>query len=317
MLSAVIAFYVHDLSPFLLDFGNGIGVRWYGVSYVVAFLVAYFIFAKLARDGYSDIAPEKVGDFITGTALFGVILGGRLGYMLLYDWDRFSVEPWIVFKVWDGGMASHGGIIGVAIFSFIYARRQRVPWRNLGDNLVVVAPIGLFLGRCANFINGELFGRVSSVPWAIQFPKELYDAPPETVQLALQEAVRINPEWTSLTAIVDNVRASPALQDMLAGLLSPRHPSQVYEALLEGALLFVILWILRTRARLADGVLTGVFFISYAVLRIFCEQFREPDAPLIALLTRGQFLSLFLVLIGVVFLVSARIKPSWAPKFRH
>ena len=311
-----LAYYVHDLSPFLLDFGNGFGLRWYGLAYVAAFIVGYRLYARLAKSGYSDLAPAEVGDFITGAALFGVILGGRLGYMLLYDWQNFFSNPLVFFKFWDGGMSSHGGMIGIVVFTFIYSRRKHVSWLNIGDNLVVVAPIGLFFGRCANFINGELFGRVASVPWAVQFPKELYDAPPETVRLAISEAAILNPDWTTIAAVVDNVRHSPALREQLAGTLSPRHPSQIYEALLEGALLFVLLYILRTRFRLPNGFLTGVFFLAYAILRIIGEMFRQPDAPLTMNLSRGQFLSLFLVAMGAAFLLYAMLKPTWAPKFR-
>jgi phosphatidylglycerol:prolipoprotein diacylglycerol transferase len=311
----LLGYYVHDLSPFLLDFGNGIGLRWYGLAYVAAFVAAYWLCIRLAREGYSDLAPAQVGDFITGVALFGVILGGRLGYMVFYDWAAFSANPLVIFKFWDGGMSSHGGMLGVVIFTFVYSRMKHVSWLNIGDNLVVTAPIGLFFGRCANFINGELFGRVASAPWAVQFPKELYDAPPETVQLALAEARGINPQWTAVANIVENVRYSPALREHLAATLSPRHPSQIYEAFLEGIVLFLLLLILRTRFRLPNGVLTGMFFIAYAFLRIIGEMFREPDAPLTMALTRGQFLSLFLVLLGAAFIVQAVRKPTWAPKF--
>ena len=312
----LLAFYVHDMSPFLLDFGNGIGLRWYGLAYVAAFFVGYRLYVSLTKRGYSDLELAQVGDFITGVALFGVILGGRLGYMVFYDWPNFCANPLVFFKFWDGGMSSHGGIIGIVVFTFIYSWRKRVSWLNIGDNLVVVAPVGLFFGRCANFINGELFGRVTSVPWAIQFPKELYDAPPETVQLAVSKAFALNPQWTTVAAVVENARLSPALRQELAGTLSPRHPSQIYEALLEGALLFAILYILRTRFRLPNGVLTGAFFVAYAILRIFGEIFRQPDAPLTMGLSRGQFLSLFLVVMGLGFLVYAVLKPTWAPKFR-
>ncbi len=311
-----LAYYVHGLSPFLLDFGNGFGLRWYGLAYVAAFFAGYRLYDRLAKRGYSDLAPAQVGDFITGVALFGVILGGRLGYMVFYDWPNFCADPLVFFKFWDGGMSSHGGILGIVVFTFLYSWRQSVSWLNIGDNLVVVAPIGLFFGRCANFINGELFGRVAGVPWAVQFPKELYDAPPEAVRLAISQAAALNPDWTTVAAVVDNARLSPALREQLAGTLSPRHPSQIYEAMLEGALLFALLYLLRTRFRLPNGVLTGVFFVAYAVLRIIGEMFREPDAPLTMGLSRGQFLSLFLVGIGAAFLLYAMIKPSWAPKFR-
>lgn len=311
-----LAYYIHDISPFLFRIGDGFGVRWYGLAYVAAFLAAWGIFTHLARRGFSDIPAAAVGDFITGTAMFGVILGGRLGYMLFYDWDNFSRDPLTIFKIWDGGMASHGGILGIVVFTWIYSRRKHIPWLNIGDNTVVAAPAGLFLGRCANFINGELYGRPSTVPWAVQFPKELHEAPAETVRHVLIEASRIDPAWTTIPAVIDHAGKSSALDAVLAESLTPRHPSQLYAAFLEGATLFAILWILRTRFRLPDGVLTGVFFIGYAVLRIIGEIFREPDAPLTGILSRGQFLSLFLILIGLAFLVASRLRPTWAPRFR-
>ncbi len=311
-----LAYYIHDISPFVFRIGDGFGVRWYGLAYVLAFLAAWAVLVHLARRGFSDIPPAAVGDFITGTALFGVILGGRLGYMLFYDFDNFLRDPLLVIKIWDGGMSSHGGILGIVVFTWVYARRKRIPWLNVGDNTVVAAPVGLFLGRCANFINGELYGRPAVVPWAVQFPKELHDAPPETVRHVLVEASRIDPAWTTIPAVIEHAGKSPALDAILAEVLVPRHPSQLYAALLEGAALFAILWILRTRFRLPDGALAGVFFIGYALLRITGEFFREPDAPLTWLLTRGQFLSLFLILIGVAFLVAARFRPTWAPRFR-
>lgn len=310
----MLAYYVHDLSPFLWNFGNGVGLRWYGLAYVMAFVVAYGLYMRLVRAGYSDLKSGQVGDFITGVAFFGVILGGRLGYMVLYDWDRFSSNPLVFFKFWDGGMSSHGGMIGVVVFTWIYARRRHVSWLNIGDNLVVVAPVGLFLGRCANFVNGELFGRVATVPWAVQFPKELYSAPVETVQLAVAEAGQINPRWVSVGEVVENARFSQPLREQLAGTLSPRHPSQIYEALLEGAVLFGLLWILRTRFRLRDGVLTGIFFIAYAVVRIVGEMYREPDAPLIGGATRGQFFSIFLIALGVVFISLSRRRTARGPE---
>lgn len=312
----MLAYYIHDLSPFLIQFSESFGLRWYGLAYVLAFASAYGIYLHLARRGYSDIPARDIGDFITGTALFGVILGGRLGYVLFYDWQNFFENPLVFFKFWDGGMSSHGGILGIVIFTWIYSRRKKIPWLNIGDNTVVAAPVGLFLGRCANFINGELYGRTTSVPWAVQFPKELYDAPPEITRQVLLEASQIDPAFIDLPAVVENAGASPALHELLAKSIAPRHPSQIYEALLEGAVLFAILWVLRTRFCLPDGVLTGVFFIGYAILRITGEFFREPDAPLTLMLTRGQFLSVFLIAIGVAFLVAARIRPTWALKFR-
>ena len=307
----MLAYYVHDLSPFLIRFNENIGVRWYGLAYVAAFLIGIVVVRSLSRRGWCEIPPDKVSDFIIGGAMFGVLLGGRLGYMLLYRPDEFFQNPLTIIKVWDGGMSAHGGIIGLMLYTLWYARRHKVAWRNIGDNLVVAAPIGLCLGRIANFINGELYGRVTSVAWAMQFPKELYDAPDETRQLAIHEAMQINPAWNTETLIVENVKNSPELREQLAGTLSPRHPSQIYEAALEGVLLFLVLWILRTRFRLKNGVLTGIFFIGYAILRSFGEIFREPDAAMTGPFTRGQFLSIFLILIGIGFLVSARLRPAW------
>jgi phosphatidylglycerol:prolipoprotein diacylglycerol transferase len=307
--------YVHDLSPFALRFGEGFGIRWYGLAYVAAFLAGYGICLHLARRGFSAIPPASVADFITGTALFGVVLGGRLGYMLLYDWENFSRDPLILFKLWDGGMSSHGGIIGIVAFTFFYARRKKIPWLNVGDTIVVASPVGIFLGRCANFINGELYGRPATVPWAFQFPNELYAMDPARAREVLESAAAANPAWDSIPALVENA-SDPRLAEILSLHLAPRHPSQIYEALLEGAALFAILWILRTRFRLPDGILTGTFFIAYALLRIAGEFFREPDSPLTLALTRGQFLSLFLILIGAAFLAAAKIRPTWAPRFR-
>ena len=312
----MLAYYIHDLSPFLVEFGNGIGLRWYGLAYVLAFAAAYGILVHLARKGYSDIRPNEVGDFISGTALFGVILGGRLGYMLFYDWTNFIQDPLVFFKFWDGGMSSHGGILGVAIFAFIYARRKKIPWLNVGDSIVVSTPIGLFLGRCANFINGELYGRPTTVPWAVQFPKDLYYAPPESAHALITQTSEINPDWNNIGTVLDHVGGSADLHRILGEILTPRHPSQIYEGILEGCLLFTLMWILRTRFRLPNGVLTGVFFIAYALLRIAGEMFREPDAPLTAGLTRGQFLSLFMVLMGLGFLAGSKWASTWAPKFR-
>jgi phosphatidylglycerol---prolipoprotein diacylglyceryl transferase len=313
----MLAYYVHDLSPFLIRFNESFGLRWYGLAYVAAFLIGVVVVRELARRGYCDIPPERVSDFIIGGAIFGVLLGGRLGYMLFYDWDNFLRNPAIFIRVWDGGMSAHGGILGLMFYTLWYAWRHKVAWRNIGDNLVVAAPIGLFLGRLANFINGELYGRAATVPWAVQFPNELLDAqtPVEMRELAVQEAMRINPQWTTEQAVIEQVAASPELREQLARTLTPRHPSQIYEALLEGAVLFAVLWILRTRFALRNGVLTGTFFLGYAILRSVAEVFREPDAPLTGVLTRGQFLSVFLVLIAAGFYLSAWLRPAY-PKGR-
>ncbi len=302
----MLAYYVHDLNPFVVQFTETWGIRWYGMAYLAAFLLGFLLYRRLAVQGLSDLRPDQVGDFIFGTAFFGVILGGRIGYMLFYNLPSLLADPLVFFRLNEGGMSAHGGIFGVALYSLWFARRHKVSWLNLGDNIVVVTPLGLLFGRIANFINGELYGRVATVPWAVQFPKELYDGSPEMARLAIAEATTINPSWNTVDTIIANVGNSQALTEQLAVTLSPRHPSQIYEATLEGALLFALLWFLRTRFRLRNGVLTGVFFIGYAITRSFCEMFREPDAALTGILTRGQFLSIFLVIMGVGFLLASR-----------
>ena len=306
----LLAYYVHDLSPFLVQFG-GLGLRWYGLSYLAGFLIGILLYRRLAQRGYSVLRPDQVTDFITMGALFGVLLGGRLGYMLFYDPDRFFHDPLVFFRVWEGGMASHGGIIGLTLFTIWFSRRHHLSFRNLGDNLVVVAPVGLFFGRCANFINGELYGRITEAVWAVQFPKEILLYSPEHLDRLLGKAAVINPSFANPEAVIAGVAGSPPLHDLLAMEISPRYPSQLVEAALEGILLFTILWMLRTRVRLADGMLSGIFFVGYALLRIAGECFREPDAPMTAGLTRGQFLSLFMIVIGILFLISAWRNPSY------
>ena len=306
----LLAYYVHDLSPFLVQFG-GFGLRWYGLSYLAGFLIGILLYRRLAQRGYSVLRPDQVTDFITMGALFGVLLGGRLGYMLFYDPDRFFHDPLVFFRVWEGGMASHGGIIGLTLFTIWFSRRHHLSFRNLGDNLVVVAPVGLFFGRCANFINGELYGRITEAVWAVQFPKEILLYSPEHLDRLLGKAAVINPSFANPEAVIAGVAGSPPLHDLLAVEIAPRYPSQLVEAALEGILLFTILWTLRTRVRLADGMLSGIFFVGYALLRIAGECFREPDAPMTAGLTRGQFLSLFMIVIGILFLIAAWRNPSY------
>ena len=304
----MLAYYLHDFDPFIFHLWGNIGPRWYGMAYVLAFACGYWLMGVLARRGYSQIRPEQVGDFITWAALFGVMLGGRLGYVLFYRPEMLR-DPLSILRVWEGGMSSHGGMFGLIAFTFYYSWRHQISWTNLGDNLVVVAPIGLFFGRCANFINGELYGRLTNVSWAMLFPKELLE--PENAaeaDQALGALRRLDPSLTSPEAIVNGLHAHPQWREALRPILTPRHPSQIYEALLEGVALFTILWLVRTRTRQPDGVLTGLFFFCYAIFRIVVEYFREPDASLIAGFTRGQFFSFFLIAIGLAFIIVGKMR---------
>jgi phosphatidylglycerol:prolipoprotein diacylglycerol transferase len=306
----MLAYYLHNFDPFIFRLWDNVGPRWYGMAYVLAFVFAYLILRVLSRRGYLDLSQAMLGDFVTWVALFGVMIGGRLGYVFFYRPEMLS-EPLSILRVWEGGMSSHGGILGIVIFTLIYSRRHKLPWTNPGDSLCVAAPIGLFLGRCANFINGELYGRVTSVPWAVQFPKELLEKG-NAAELARAVAAcqQVDPSVTEYT-IIEAVRANPRMADILRDILPPRHPSQLYEALLEGAVLFIILWIVRTRFRTPNGLITGLFLVVYSVFRVIVENFREPDAPMIGMFTRGQFFSFFLIAIGIGFIIVARRHPTY------
>ncbi len=321
-----LATYVHHLDPFALRLGPNFGIRWYGLAYALAFLVGYILYKHLAKRGYSQLKPEQVGDFITWAALFGVFLGGRLGYFVLYDPMTLLTHPLAFLEVWRGGMASHGGIAALILYTLWYARRHNVSWLNLGDNLVVVAPLGLLFGRLANFINGELYGRPTTAPFGVVFPQELETASGITLSQVLEQAASIQPGVDSVAALVEAARSSPELSQMLRELLTPRHPSQLYEAATEGLLLFFVLWFIRTRwpfhtdnprlERPPRGLLTALFFLLYALARIVCEQYREPDASLIGHFTRGQFYSFFMIGIGLAFLIFA-MRTNRRPSISH
>ena len=303
----MLAYFVDNFDPFIFRLWDNVGPRWYGFAYVLAFGSAYLVVRLLSKRGYCDLPLNHVGDFITWIALFGVLLGGRIGYVLFYKPEMLG-DPISILKVWQGGMASHGGMIGILAVSFYYARRHKVSWTNLGDALVVAAPIGLFFGRCANFVNGELYGRATNVSWAMQFPKELFESPIKAEQ-AIAAAQKIDSSIADPDQVMQAARHHPELTEALRGILTPRHPSQLYEAFFEGVVLFAILWFVRTRMRQPNGTLTGLFFIFYAIFRIICENFREPDAPLVGAFTRGQFFSFFLIGIGIAFVVVAKMRP--------
>jgi phosphatidylglycerol:prolipoprotein diacylglycerol transferase len=298
----IFAYYLHDLSPFVIKFTDKIAIHWYGLAYVMGFYLTYRVMHFLALRGLSEIKPEAVADFITLVSLFGLVLGGRLGYMLLYNFDEFIHAPWTLFLINQGGMASHGGIAGVTLFCGWYAWKHKISWAGIGDSIVCGAPLGVFLGRIANFINGELFGRVTTVPWAVKFPTELLHedfyrqgGKPGLIPEGLQHSPEI-------IAYFEKYRGGRA---ELETILHPRHPSQLYEALGEGLLLSAILIFIRLRfPRLRQGIIAGLFFILYAIARIALEYVRQPDSgsAMIMGLTKGQFFSTFMFIIGGVFI---------------
>jgi phosphatidylglycerol:prolipoprotein diacylglycerol transferase len=262
-----LAYWVDNLDPFLIHFRGNFGIHWYGLGYVAGFAAGAWLLYRYARAGRSLVPPAAIPDLMTA-AVLGVLVGGRVGSYLLYDgWRTFFSDPLQIFRVWESGMASHGGMIGVGIALAWFARSRRVPFLHLGDIITSAAPPGLLVVRLANFVNGELWGHVTTVPWAVIFPHSM-------------------PAGTPLA------------------LIPPRHPSQLYEAGLEGAFLLIYLQIRFWKTdvvRTHPGRLAGEFFILYAVVRIFGEQFREPDvgiSPILGL-SRGIFYSLFLIVFGL------------------
>ncbi len=260
--SPLLAYWVHDLSPFLVRFNDQFGIRYYGLAYLLGFVAAAWLLQRYARAGRSLLPAALIPDFMMGIIL-GVLLGGRLGYFLFYQFDAVRHDPLVLVRIWEGGMASHGGFIGVAIALAWFARSRRLPFLHVGDLIASTAAAGLFCGRIANFINGELWGKTTTVSWAVIF---------------------------------QNTGGGPF----------PRHPSQLYEALLEGALLLALaqwrFW--RTAVvQLHPGRLAGEFLIAYAAVRTLGEIFREPDAGLILGLSRGTFYSVFMVALGLWLIV--------------
>lgn len=315
----LLAEYLVRLNPVLLRITDSIQIRWYGLAYVAGFAVGWWLLCRWARRGTGELKEAEVADFITYAALFGVLLGGRLGYMLLYNREQFLANPLLFFRVTEGGMASHGGITGLFLFTLYYAWKHKRSWPGLGDNLVAAAPIGLFFGRIANFINGELYGRAAAVPWAMKFPEEAtrwHLDDPDPLIAAKAEKVRAMIDGSSLqetitddwhSKIMPLARTDDAFAEGLRPLLTSRHPSQLYAAALEGVLLFSILYFVREKwPRAPHGLITGLFFILYAMLRIFDEQFREPDRY-IGRFTEGQYYSLFMIGVGIAFLIFAAL----------
>ena len=271
------AFWVHDLNPFLVKFSDNFGIRYYGLAYLAGFFAAAGLLVLYHRRGRSPFGFNTITDLIT-VIVFGVLLGGRLGYFLLYQIDTLRADPLGIFRVWEGGMASHGGFVGVLLAMWWWSRRHQVPLLQVSDLIVTTAPAGLFFGRIANFINGELVGRITTVPWAVIFPHNEIDR-------------GISPPFA-------------------------RHPSQLYEAALEGVLLLAFMqWRFwrSAAAREHPGRLSGEFLIAYAVLRVIGEQFREPDAPPFFGLSRGIFYSLFMIIAGVFLIGHARRGPKQTP----
>ena len=249
------------IDPILVSYGP-FAIRWYSLAYIAGLVIGWRVLRKRATVSPEHVQVDQIDDFIVW-ATIGIILGGRLGYVLFYNFRYFVIHPGEILAMWQGGMSFHGGFLGVVIAGWLFCRKRGIKFLSLADMVVCVVPIGLFFGRIANFINGELFGRVTSVEWGVVFP-----------------------------------RGGPA----------PRHPSQLYEAALEGAVLLIIMnlmWRSET-IRQRRGVLLGFFVAGYAIARMIVEFYREPDGHIGFLAlgsTMGQWLSIPMLIAGCGFAV--------------
>lgn len=306
---STLAAYLHTMDPFAIDFGGGWGIRWYGLSYLVGFYIGYLLIKRVTRAGISTLAPDRVADLVISLAL-GIVIGGRLGYVLFYRiellWTFSERFPWwSALAINEGGMASHGGMIGGILASGWFAWRHGQRWSHLLDLFAFGAPPGLFFGRVANFINGELLGRPCdpALPWAVKFPQELHGWSDGQLQQLDAALVQAGVPPMSIAQIIAAVQAgNREVIDVLEPMLTPLHPSQLYAAAGEGLVVFaVLMW---TWRRPRKPLLVGsLFCISYACMRILDEMFRQPDEHLgfQALgLTRGQWLSVGLFMVGLV-----------------
>lgn len=300
------------IDPVALDLPGPLDVRWYGLAYLCAFLAGYLVLRRLSRERFLPLDPDAAGDLIF-TLIVGTILGGRVGYILFYDFARFAENPARIVRIWEGGLSFHGGLLGVLLAAWWFARKHRVPFLRLGDGLALAIPFGLFFGRLANFVNGELYGRVTGpgLPWAMRFPTD-----PVAQRLLGIESLPLRERELAIEAAYDSGR-----WDAVRELVPLRHPSQLYEALGEGVLLGLVLWGLHAWARrrgrpLRPGTYGGVFLVGYGVIRSFVELFRQPDAqfrgpddPLgtvLGPLTMGQTLSLLMVVAGLLLVALPR-----------
>ena len=261
------------LSPVALHIWR-FDLRWYSLAYLAGIFIGYWYLLKLTKKPGSPLGRRHADDLVFYAAL-GVILGGRLGYVLFYNLNEYLAHPLEILKLWDGGMSFHGGVIGTSLGIFYLARKEKLSWLRIHDYVACCVPFGLFFGRLANFVNQELWGAQTTVPWAIRF----------------QEVNAFGQQY----------------------LGPPRHPSQLYEAVLEGIVLFAILaWMFwKTEARYQPGKLVGAFLFFYGIFRFGIEFIREPDSQLIAFaqmthLHMGQWLSLPMILAGLYFMLTAK-----------
>ena len=335
--------WLHNLDPIILRISGELAIRWYGVSYLAGFVIGWLLLRRLAKRNHTPLSVRDVDDLIMSVVV-GVIVGGRLGYALFYDPSllyTFSkdVPFWELFRVSNGGMASHGGMIGVLIAGGLFHRRFRREhaasmmsvW-HVTDLLALAAPAGLGLGRIANYINGELLGKIVAMPgepapwWAVRYPQEILTKHdpgilmPLDARMAREEAIHrlagaaIEERGfaRAYERVLDQLhRHAGNVEEQLRPLLSARHPSQIYQALAEGLVLGLSLWLV-FRLSKRPGIVSACFLMVYGVLRIVTEFWRLPDAQLavqrVLGLSRGQWLSAVMVAIGLGLFAYSKIK---------
>ncbi len=270
--SSAIAFPDLGLSPTVFEIG-WFQLRWYSIAYLAGIFIGYWYLLKLLNQPGAPMARRHADDLVFYAAL-GIILGGRLGYVLFYNLPYYAEHPVEILKLWDGGMSFHGGVIGTSLGILYLARKEKLQWLRIHDYVACCVPFGLFFGRLANFVNQELWGAPTNVPWAVRFEE------------ATPYGMTLGP---------------------------PRHPSQLYEAGLEGLLLFAILWLMfwRTNARYEPGKLVGAFIFFYGIFRFGVEFIREPDSQLAEFaaqtgLHMGQWLTVPMILGGIYLMVTAK-----------
>ena len=339
------------MDPFIIQFTDTFGIRWYSMAYIMGFTIGYFLVKWLIKKQLSSLSKQDTIDLITWVA-FGIILGGRLGYALFYAPEFFTefdshFPYWKLLKIHQGGLASHGGIVGLIVAVFLFARRRGFSVYHCLDLTVWGSSLGIFFGRIANFINGELYGRIvkEKALWAVQFPQEMttwvshkkieYLKDLSTAIPTLNTNLNID-TWRSwvyqfessnsykaqIYSVIHSLikaceNGNKEVISALKEILSYRHPSQIYQAFLEGLFPFLVVWFL-WKKKLKPGMIAGICAVCYGVMRILGEQFRTPDAHLgfrALNMTRGQWLSVFmLACLAIYFVLVLRASPTQQKK---